>query len=152
MKKRCPKCGKTLCVSRFSKNSSTKDGLQSWCKSCKAAKHQERKEHNCNRVYSRKRKLADWLKVYKKQLTCERCGEDHHACIQFHHIDSSEKDIDVSRAISNGWSIARLEKEISKCEVLCANCHFKEHDRLKSLESQDIASSKPESKKALGTE
>lgn len=37
----CPKCGKELPVSEFSKNSKAKDGLQSQCKSCQSAAHKE---------------------------------------------------------------------------------------------------------------
>lgn len=40
----CPKCGKELPVSEFSKNSKAKDGLQSQCKSCQKAAHREKQE------------------------------------------------------------------------------------------------------------
>ena len=40
----CPKCGKELPVSEFSKNSKAKDGLQSQCKSCQSAAHKEKQE------------------------------------------------------------------------------------------------------------
>jgi hypothetical protein len=35
--------------------------------------------------------------------------------------------MNISVAVCYGWSIARVFEEIEKCEVLCANCHFKEH-------------------------
>jgi hypothetical protein len=40
----CPKCGKELPVSEFSKNRKAKDGLQSQCKSCQKAAHKEKQE------------------------------------------------------------------------------------------------------------
>jgi len=61
---------------------------------------------------------------------CRRCGEDHPACIQFHHADPDAKEISVSNAIKAGWSLVRVELEIKKCEVLCANCHAKHHGRI----------------------
>ena len=33
----CPKCERLLSIKEFSKNRSTKDGLQSWCRACKAS-------------------------------------------------------------------------------------------------------------------
>lgn len=32
--KKCPKCGRVLPLSSFSKNKATKDGLNVYCKSC----------------------------------------------------------------------------------------------------------------------
>lgn len=49
------------------------------------------------------------------------------ACLEFHHKDPSKKEVTLSRAVNNGWSIERMEKEIAKCVVLCANCHRKLH-------------------------
>jgi len=69
--------------------------------------------------------LKKWLRNQKTK--CERCPETHVAALQFHHVDPSQKEITLARAIANGWSIARMESEVAKCEVLCANCHAKEH-------------------------
>lgn len=78
-------------------------------------------------IKARERELRIWLNELKDTLFCLRCGEDHPACLQFHHRDSSSKDISISHAINNGWSRARITIEIQKCDVLCANCHFKLH-------------------------
>ena len=78
-------------------------------------------------VVERKRRLREWMNTKKESLSCSRCGESHPSCIQFHHTDPSEKDINLAKAVSRGWSIKRMKQEISKCEVVCANCHFKEH-------------------------
>jgi hypothetical protein len=49
-------------------------------------------------------------------------------CLDFHHADPAEKDIDPAQAVSlKGWSIDRIRAEIAKCAVLCANCHRKAH-------------------------
>lgn len=34
IEKRCPKCGETKPIGEWGRNSTTKDGLQGWCKSC----------------------------------------------------------------------------------------------------------------------
>jgi hypothetical protein len=33
----------------------------------------------------------------------------------------------IAQAVNQGWSKERILEEIKKCDVLCANCHFKEH-------------------------
>ncbi len=61
--------------------------------------------------------------VYQYLLThpCEECGESDPRVLEFHHV--GEKDTEITRLISGGWSIARIQSEIDKCDVLCANCH-----------------------------
>lgn len=78
----------------------------------------------------------DWLREFKKTLKCSRCPEDHPACLQFHHMDPTKKDLAVSNAVRS-WSRKRLLAEIEKCEVLCANCHAKEHHRLREADNDN---------------
>jgi uncharacterized membrane protein (UPF0182 family) len=68
-----------------------------------------------------------WLVDYKKTLECARCGENHPATLTFHHRDSSEKSFEIGNALKLGVGLKRLLAEIDKCEVVCANCHAKEH-------------------------
>jgi len=75
----------------------------------------------------RKRIIREWLREYKKTLKCNRCPEDHPATMHFHHKDTSKKDLSIAQTVTWGWGKERILKEISKCEVLCANCHAKEH-------------------------
>lgn len=49
-------------------------------------------------------------------------------CLEFHHIiNPKDKEFSPANAYSWGWGIERIKKEISKCIVLCANCHRKLH-------------------------
>jgi len=75
----------------------------------------------------RKSDLRRWLRAYKTSLVCARCGEDHPATLDFHHTDPAEKELSIGDSVRNGWSLRKLLREISKCRVLCANCHRKEH-------------------------
>ena len=72
-------------------------------------------------------KVGEWLNQYKKHLFCARCHESHPATLQFHHRNPEEKDFSISVYRTGKWSRDRILKEIAKCEVLCANCHAKEH-------------------------
>lgn len=73
--------------------------------------------------------MRAWVFAMKGGLGCQTCGESHPACLQFHHRDPATKDFDIANAIANGWSKVRLQREIAKCDVLCANCHARLHAR-----------------------
>ncbi|HEX8846164.1 MAG TPA: hypothetical protein VF791_16060 [Pyrinomonadaceae bacterium] len=72
-------------------------------------------------------KQRQWLIDYKKGLACVRCGENHPATLQFHHRNHEEKEFEIALYTALGFSKARLLAEIEKCDVICANCHAKEH-------------------------
>ena len=69
----------------------------------------------------------EFLKNYRETHPCEDCGESHIACLDFHHRDPKEKEIEVSIMVRKGMSLDRIMKEIEKCMVLCRNCHAKLH-------------------------
>lgn len=63
--------------------------------------------------------------INSNKVSCETCGEETKACLQFHHKDPSQKEGNVIGLASR--SMARLAAEIEKCVVVCANCHIKIH-------------------------
>lgn len=80
---------------------------------------------------------SDWIgfnraRVEKRQWFIEllgrswcSCGEKDSRCLEFHHV--AEKRYKISYLITSGHSLRYLQEEISRCEVLCSNCHRKEH-------------------------
>jgi len=78
-------------------------------------------------VKQRKQEIRVWFNEYKATLKCAYCSETDPACLDFHHIDPSEKEINVPWAVDWGWGVERIKREIAKCIVLCANCHRKNH-------------------------
>jgi hypothetical protein len=58
---------------------------------------------------------------YKIKHGCALCPMRDPRCLDFHHL--RDKTSNVSRACRQGWSLARLDAEMAKCTVLCANCH-----------------------------
>ncbi len=54
---------------------------------------------------------------------CVECGEPNPVVLEFHHISGKDKAIAV--LTHSGATIARINEELAKCEVLCANCHRK---------------------------
>ena len=75
-------------------------------------------------VRSDRRKKKEWLDSFK--IGCARCSETHIACLEFHHRNPAEKDFLLSVGVAK-YSIARLQEEVAKCEVICSNCHRKLH-------------------------
>ena len=60
---------------------------------------------------------------------CQRCG--YNKCmraLEFHHVDPSTKDFGISRQLNKDMS--ELREEVSKCILLCSNCHAEVHDEL----------------------
>lgn len=86
------------------------------------------KESSIAKSMSRRKELQAWLKSLKSALCCVKCGENHPGCIDLHHRDPGEKDVEVARVVMvKGWSKDRVLREIAKCDPLCANCHRKLH-------------------------
>lgn len=99
------------------------DKCQILCANCHRKKHysdscQKRIGTSSNCV--KRNRNRDFVNSYKQQNPCCQCGESDIGCLDFHH--DGEKDINISRAVCD-WGINRLQKEIEKCKVLCANCH-----------------------------
>lgn len=88
--------------------------------------YQKNKSKHIAYVRNRDKKIKLWLKEYKKTLKCEICEENHPACLDFHHIDPTDKKFSIGR-MKDFMSWRLLREEIAKCRVLCSNCHRKEH-------------------------
>lgn len=88
------------------------------------------KNKKSERAHIKRRKLEirKWFWDYKSGLRCSRCGENHVSTIDFHHR-VGKKENAVSKMVAEGYSIVRIEQEIKKCDILCANCHRKVHFR-----------------------
>jgi hypothetical protein len=72
--------------------------------------------------------------TFKLTLKCTKCGFNHPAALDFHHVDPSKKENIISNLVSNGRFAAAME-ELQKCIVLCANCHRVHHHNEKLIHS-----------------
>jgi hypothetical protein len=84
--------------------------------------------HQCERERSRhKRQVAfDYANSIKSVTPCADCGLTFDpCCMDFDHLPGYKKKYGINRMCSNGTSICLIEKEIAKCEVVCAGCHMK---------------------------
>lgn len=84
-------------------------------------------------VYARKRRQdnLEIIRQYKEDRACIDCGLYFpYPVMEFDHI--SEKSFELSDVKQQ--SIKRVMQEISKCELVCANCHrLRTHARKQHL-------------------
>ncbi len=66
------------------------------------------------------------LVLEAKSKGCKVCGENHPACLDFHHRDPSLKLFNIGVSFGS-YSIKKMKEEIAKCDVICSNCHRKLH-------------------------
>lgn len=133
----CYRCKEPILLKLFSKNKAAKDGLQRQCKKC----HSElsKKYYNGNKakhvalVKINSAKYAEvnqkWIVSFLKEHSCAGCGETDIIVLDFDHL--KDKSRNISQMV-NKFSLQSLQREVSKCQVLCANCH-----RRKTAKDQD---------------
>jgi len=83
-------------------------------------------------LHATKRKFLE----YKRNLCCENCGNNDYRVLEFHHL--GDKETNVSRLVSKKYAWSKVEAEIKKCSVLCANCHRIEHSVLAPPKTNDL--------------
>jgi len=90
-----------------------------------------RKKYNSYSVHKKRVQralISQWMQEFKATKHCALCFENDSRCLEFHHTDPSNKSYAVARMM-RGYSKKTILKEISKCIILCANCHRKLHKK-----------------------
>ena len=128
--KKCTKCHKDKENEDFPLKGKKKDGslkYGSWCKECQcvAAKvhYNNNKPMYKTKARKNKKKTDKWFSQIKHGKCCVICGDDRWWVLEFHHRDKSQKEIEVSLMRRSGFGKDRILREISKCDIVCANCH-----------------------------
>ena len=92
----------------------------------KTAKYQCKKCWN-QRTYQ---SGVDKINSLKQQRggCCERCGYNKYlGALQWHHLDPTVKEYSIGHR--RGLNEQQLQQEVSKCQLLCANCHAEVHSQ-----------------------
>lgn len=107
------------------------DGYKSDCKECKTKsqrdyykKNQEKLKKQINeakqiRINENRIRLYE----YYKSHPCVDCGESNPIVLEFDHRDGVDKIDTVGQLVWDGYSWDKVQNEIDKCDVRCANCH-----------------------------
>ncbi len=127
--KTCSHCKEDFPIEDFAFKNKALGIRISFCSKCRKQKSKEsyykHRDTNITRIKKYKKENKEWFFEMKKQLSCCVCGENESSCLDFHHIDSEEKEFNVSTMIES--SKKKIIEEINKCACLCANCHRKHH-------------------------
>ena len=120
----CPGCGEARRRSDFPVRGSR-------CLHCRRAAG--RAHYRANRAYylakARRRQIRvvletrAWLLGYLSDHPCVDCGNDDIRVLEFDHRDGTTKLGPVALLAGQGSSLARVQAEVVKCDVRCANCH-----------------------------
>lgn len=137
----CYKCEKEKNLCDFSSNKNKQDGLNSECKECQKKYFSEYYSKNKDKHIERVKKVSNNKKKYiaeqKLKSGCSICGYNKHpAALHFHHKDRNTKNFGIANHFNK--SIDSLIDEISKCEILCANCHAEKHAKCLYLTTEKI--------------
>lgn len=124
-------CNQELALCQFNKTKSKKDGLQPFCRQCQSIRHkiwfEKNKENRKLEIKNQKKrlkKLATETVNKIKNQPCVDCKQTFNPWqMDFDHI-KGKKLFNISEAAGNGTiKIETILEEVSKCEVVCSNCH-----------------------------
>lgn len=122
----CQKCGVRQLIEAFRPR--RRDQRYTTCLVCQQEYQREWSQEPGRKVkrhqQKRKRLLAnsDYIMRLKETTPCSDCGELNLACaVDFDHL--RDKSGIISRMVNRGICLSRLLTEVSKCEIVCANCH-----------------------------
>lgn len=119
----------TLPIADFNKNKRNPDGLQQQCRACQRKSDKKHYDENLHRRKSvrdaAKRtqiRREEYIFEYLLSHSCVDCGENNPVVLEFDHKDSKLK-TDTICDLVRSKSFIKLQQEIEKCEIRCANCH-----------------------------
>ena len=125
----CSKCGDDKSIKDFAFRDQETNKRHSACRGCTRIASNDHYKQN-SRYYKDKAKARDkvvrienlqFVMDYLKEHPCVDCGEKDPLVLEFDHIKDKFKN--VSRLVSERTSLDKIKKEITKCEIRCANCH-----------------------------
>ena len=133
----CTKCGNEKLESDFFIRDSKSRRLHSQCKVCHQThrklyykQHYEKyKAEYLKRAKTRRSALRQEFRTrmlaYLSDKSCVLCGESDIRTLDFDHLNPDTKKFNISQAARLGHDWQKVQDEISKCRILCANCHRK---------------------------
>jgi hypothetical protein len=86
----------------------------------------DRKKANYNHVKTFRKRTKEKAVEYKGGK-CNICNYDRCvSALEFHHLEPSKKDFTLSQSMNTAWN--KIEEELDKCILVCANCHREIHE------------------------
>lgn len=119
-------CGKCRVVKPETDFNRAGSGRQHWCRECFRAYFKARGKVHLEQVARSKnqRRTARRAQISRSRASgCIDCGERDEDVLEFDHLDPVKKRRDVGQMWLDCAPPDVLERELSHCEVVCANCH-----------------------------
>ena len=125
----CKKCNQEKPINAFVKAKQCKLGFSYTCRECNwKIRSPQYKANRKERAAVENKKNRD-RKSFMVSLfgnKCFDCNQSYPDCVyDFHHLDPTIKDFKLSSIRS--MDIDKINKELSKCVMLCSNCHRVRH-------------------------
>ncbi len=105
--KECNCCGEIKDLSEYYKHSLANDGLEPRCKTCKVL------------VAKRRRQERKLKAIAMHGDVCSVCNKSFPPCVYDFHHTNSDKEVSPGKARSD----KAFFEEVSKCVMVCSNCH-----------------------------
>jgi hypothetical protein len=126
----CVTCKKDKNEEDFPFRSRGQEKRHSFCKDCQRRYSREHYKKNKELHNSRRRKNnriyrernRQFIKDYLREHPCSICGFSDARALDFHHEQENKRE-NISDLVRGGRPIEFLMKEVSRCSVVCANCH-----------------------------
>jgi hypothetical protein len=124
----CYRCKAEKPLDEFNKNSGKPDGLQSCCRTCTKEVNNDLYRNGDRAARVREAALRNYqrnvehVRKYLATHPCVDCGEADIIVLDFDHV-RGVKLMNVSEMVRGCFSVKKIQAEIDKCEVRCANDH-----------------------------
>lgn len=143
----CKTCGISKDTSDFDQRPGRRVGH---CKECRRKKirqhYRDNKEYYIKKSKKNNKSYKQRFMDFKRTLSCTDCNmsfKDEPYMCEFHHLDPSTKDYNLSNLKES--SMKKIMEEVDKCVPLCPNCHRRRHnaplaklDKASEYESEDV--------------
>lgn len=117
------------------------NGWQARCKDCQGNYHKQHYKDNLDtykdRAKKRNKKVIENLRSFlrdQKDKPCQDCNVSYpYYVMDFDHRPGEKKEFNLAQVAGLQVSIERVIEEISKCDLVCSNCHrIRTHNRNKT--------------------
>lgn len=80
--------------------------------------------------------LRKYEEIMRRGGACEICGYCKNiAALEFHHKNPEEKEFNIDMRKFSNMTLEKLEAELEKCILVCANCHRELHNKSLTMEN-----------------
>ena len=90
----------------------------------------QREHYKKNRVHRRslivkqEKKIKDYVIASKDGKLCMDCsGKFPPYVMDYDHRDPTTKICNPCEIFTKGWGLKKVQEELDKCDLICANCH-----------------------------